>query len=261
MDQQCNSKSKKYCPICNKEYTKKSSLDNHTLLCEFKMKTQRERQIEEEELGDIPTYDQLVKIVQQLMLKQIKMEEKMEEMQKWVEHKKKKINIIAWLNETSVPTIGFLEWVHTSIHIKPEHFEYLMDNTIFDTIQKILEDNLLKETNFEYPICCFTQKLNMFYVGEKRENGTAEWRPLLLEDMQLILKTIQNGIIKQLTKWKQENQETFHENDRKAILFNKTVIKAMSIHFHPDHFMSRVKNNLHNYLKKDVKTFEFHFEF
>ncbi len=254
-------KSKIGCPICNKKYTKKSSFDRHHLLCEFRMKTLRERQIEEEEEGDIPTYNQLVKIVQELMLKQINMQEKIDEMQKWMERKKKKINIIAWLNENAIPTIGFLEWVHTSINIKPEHFEDLMDNTIFHTIQKVFEDNLLQDTNFEYPIRCFSQKIGMFYIGEKLDNGMAEWRPLVLEDMILILRKIQSGIIKQLTNWKQENQDKFHENDKIAILFNKTVIKATSISFSPDNFMSRIKNALYNYLKKDLKTVEFNFEF
>ncbi len=48
------------------------------------------KQIEIEELGDVPNHLELVKIVQELTLKLIKMEEKMEEMQKWVIKKKKR---------------------------------------------------------------------------------------------------------------------------------------------------------------------------
>ena len=101
------------CNVCNKQYTRKSSLDKHQILCNFKMKTQRERQIEFEELGDLPNHLELVKIVQELTFKLIKMEEKMGEMQKWVDKKKKKLNVIVWLNANVVPTIGFLEWINT----------------------------------------------------------------------------------------------------------------------------------------------------
>ena len=58
------------------------------------MKTKRERQIELEELEDIPNHYQLVKIVQELTLKLIKMEEKMEHMQQFVNKKKRKLNDI-----------------------------------------------------------------------------------------------------------------------------------------------------------------------
>ena len=97
------------CNVCNKEYTRKSSLDKHKILCDFKMKTKREHQIEIEELADIPNHYQLVKIVQELTLKMIKMEEQMEEMKFWVDKKKRKVNVVVWLNTNVVPTIGFLE--------------------------------------------------------------------------------------------------------------------------------------------------------
>ena len=118
------------CNVCNKEYTRKSSLDKHKILCDFKMKTKREHQIEIEELADIPNHHQLVKIVQELTLKMIKMEEQMEEMKFWVDKKKRKVNVVGWLNTNVVPTIGFLEWINISV-VKPEHFESLMENSLF----------------------------------------------------------------------------------------------------------------------------------
>lgn len=250
------------CAVCNKQYTRKSSLDKHTILCDFKMKTKRENKIELEELGDVPTHYQLVKIVQELTLKMIKMDEKMEQMQKWLDRKKRKLNVIMWLNTNMIPTIGFLEWIHTCLIVKPEHFENLMENTIFNTIQQIFEDNLCEKTDFIYPISCFSQKLCVFYICDKKEDGSPEWRQLVLTDMILILKTVQNGIIKELTKWKADNQHKFDDNDKISILFNKAVIKLMNISFSQDSNLSRIKNGLYNYLKTDLKTMiEYDFEF
>lgn len=79
------------CNICNKKYTRKVSLDKHKILCEFKLKTKNEIKVETEEAADIPNHLQLVKIVQELSLKLYKMEEKMEEMQQWVDKKEKTI--------------------------------------------------------------------------------------------------------------------------------------------------------------------------
>ena len=130
------------------------------------------------------------------------MEEKMENMQKWVERKKRKLNVVMWLNSNLIPTIGFLEWVNTCLIVKAEHFENLLENTLFHTIQQIFEENLCEKTDFIYPISCFntTKKLECFIFVTKNEDGTPEWRQLVLSDMILILKTIQNGMIKELIK-------------------------------------------------------------
>jgi hypothetical protein len=256
------SSTKYCCVVCNKQYTRKSSLDKHKILCDFKLKTKREIQIESEELNDIPTHLQLVKVVQELTLKMIKMEEKMEEMQKWVDKKKRKLNVIVWLNTNIIPTIGFLEWVNTVFVVKPEHFENLMENSLFHTIQQVFEHNLCEKSDFIYPIKSFSQKPGIFYICEKKEDDSPEWRQLVLTDMILILKTIQHRMIKELAKWKAENQSKFDDNDKISELFNKAVIKLMNISFTQDATLSRIKNGLYNYLKTDLKTMiDYEFEF
>ena len=256
------SSTKYCCLVCNKQYTRKSSLDKHKILCDFKLKTKRQLQIESEELNDIPNHLQLVKVVQELTFKLLKMEEKMEEMQKWVDKKKRKLNVIVWLNANVVPTIGFLEWINTIFVVKPEHFENLMDNSLFHTIQQVFEHNLCEKGDFIYPIKSFSQKQGNFYICEKKEDGTPEWKQLVLTDMVLILKTLQNRMIKELAKWKTENQSKFDDNDKISELFNKAVIKLMNMSFTQDATLSRIRNGLYNYLKTDLKTMiEYDFEF
>jgi hypothetical protein len=188
------------------------------------------------------------------------MEEKMEHMQKWVDKKKRKLNVIMWLNSTLTPLVGFLEWTH-NLTIGPEHFEDLMENSIFHTLQHVFEMNLAEKRNVIYPIACFTQKSGVFYVCDLKEDGAAEWRLMVLADMVLILKRIQNGIIRELTKWKEDNQSKFDDSDKISILFNKAVIKLMNISFTQDSNMNRVRNGLYNFLKTDLKSVEFDFEF
>ena len=190
------------------------------------------------------------------------MEEKMEEMQKWVNKKKQKLNVIVWLNLNVVPTIGFLEWINTSLVVTPAHFENLMENSLFQTIQQVFEDNLCEKGNFIYPIKSFSQKPGNFYICEKKEDSSPEWKQLVLTDMVLILKTLQNRMIIQLSKWKTYNESKFDDNDKIATLFNKAVIKLMNISFTQDATLSRIKNGLYNYLRTDLKTMiDYEFEF
>ena len=68
-------------------------------------------------------------------------------------------------------------------------------------------------------------------------------------------------MFRELTKWKVENKQKFDENDKISILFNKSIIKLTEISFSQDHKLSRIKNSLFNYLKMDLKSVEFEFEF
>jgi len=250
------------CLVCNKQYTRKSSLDKHKILCDFKIKSQRERNIETEELGDLPNQYELIKIVQQLSLKMAKMEEKMEDMQKWIDKKKKKINVISWLNSNIIPTLGFKEWSTTQIVVTKDHFENLMENTLFHTIQKIFEQNISENNDFILPIKCFSQKAGIFYVCDKMENNLPEWRLMVQTDLNLLLKNIQNRMINEISIWKTANQIKFNDNGKIAELFNKAIIKLMSISFSQDGSSSRIKNSLYNYLKSDLKLYmDFEFEF
>lgn len=252
------------CNICHKEYSRKNSLEKHKVLCEFKFKTQSEKQIEYEEAGDIPSHLQLVKIVQQLSIKITSLEEELNEAKKWMNKKKKKINVIGWLNDNICPTIGFLEWVNMELKVKPSHFDLLMEYSLFYTIQKVFEDNLdtSKNTDFISPIRCFSEKQNVFYICEKSEEGKSEWKQMLSSDFTLLLKTIHNRMLREISKWKVENHDKIDDNEKICELFNKAIIKLMNMSFGQDPTTSRIRNGLFNYLKIDLKNIiEYDFEF
>jgi hypothetical protein len=240
------------CPVCKKQYTRKSSLEKHNVLCDLRTKSKTEKLVEEEETDDKPTYDQLVKIVQELSIKYLKMETKFDEMQQWIDRKKKKIDIVTWLNTNIHSTVGFLEWVNIIFNILPDHFIHLMEYTIFQTIQYIFEYNLVEKRGFVYPIKCFSQKQNVFYICENTEDGNSIWREMELTDFILLLKKLHNKLLNELTLWKKENQKLFNDNSKISDQFNKAVIKLMSIGFTQDINMSRIRNSLYNYLKVDL---------
>lgn len=249
------------CLVCKKTYRRKISFDRHKILCDFKTKTKLELQIEEEETNDMPNHTQLVKIVQELTFKYIKLEEKMEHLQKWVNQKKQKIKVIDWLNEHIESTIGFKEWM-TTIQVLPEDALSLFDNNIFQTFQLIIENNLKEHTEFIYPIKCFSQKTNIFYVCEKLPDNKCIWTQSTTEDILILLKKIQGKIISELTKWKLANKAQIDSNDKLSDQFNKAVIKLMSVNFTThDVGASRIRNGLYTFIKTDLKNLiEYEFE-
>jgi hypothetical protein len=246
------------CETCGKKYLRKSSLEKHIILCEFLSKTKREKDILKEEENDLPSYLQLTYIVQELSLKYSKLEKQMEDMQKWIEKKKKKINVISWLNSNVEPPQTFTDWINELI-LKEEHFEFLMENNIIQTIHLILEENLT--SNKIYPIKSFSQKINVFYICESNKSRCI-WKQMIFEDFAKLLKNIQNKLLILLSQWRITNKEQIDNNDSISILYNKTIIKLMNISFTQDATSGKIKSNLYNYLKTDVKNMiEYEFEF
>jgi DNA-directed RNA polymerase subunit RPC12/RpoP len=248
------------CINCKKKYTKATSLEKHQILCDYKLKTEREKKIETEENEDIPDYIQLVKLVQELTIKCNKLESKVEQMQKWVDRKKKKINVIEWLNNNINAFVSYAEWVNTNIEIIPEHFEYLMEYNLYQTLEHIIQYNFSEE--YIYPIRCFSEKSIIFYVAEKKEDGSTIWKKAQHEDIVLLFRKIYNKMLYELTKWKKENECKFDDSPKLCEKFQKAVIKLMNISFHQDSVFSRMRNVLFNYIKTDLKSvIEYDLEF
>lgn len=263
------------CETCGKKYIKQCSLEKHKILCDFLVKTKREKQIQFEEDADLPTYIQLIAIVQELSMKYSRLEDKMIGMQKWVEQKKKKMNVIEWLN-TMIPSSKFTDWVK-QIRVEEDHFQFLMEHNIVQTIQVILEENISNNVVSDqdqpdkidkidkinkrmYPIQCFSQKTNLFYVCDDIENCI--WRQMTFEDFVYLLKDIQNKLLISLSQWRIANKNEINENDSISILYNRTIIKLMNISFSKDAVYSKIRSNLYHYLKGDIRNkIEYEFEF
>ena len=252
--QQIQIKHNQLCEYCGKSYTRKVSLQRHTLLCEVVHKTKREKICDEEENTDIPSRAQLYQIIQELAAKYDSLNEKMQEMQKWVQTKKKKLDIIQWLNTNKPVTnvsLSFQIWTK-KIQVQETHIQLLMEENIVQTINTILRDNLLNEK----PVAAFVQKNNIIYC---QDETTCNWKQLESDEFILLIKQIHSKILRELCEWRNKNASEIASNDKMSELYNKTVIKLMGLNFSQDSTaLSKIRVNLYNSLKIEFKqTIEF----
>jgi hypothetical protein len=257
---QQETKGKHVCVICKKEYTKKSSLDDHTVLCEFKLKSKRENQIELEESADIPSYKDLVKIVQDMSLKMTKMEEKMEEMQKFIDTKRPKLNIVEWLNgnEHMIPSLSLEEWANKIFVVESQHFEHLMEHTVFETIQHVLDENDESLTEEEsLPVQCFNQKNGLFYVFKKNDESISCWKDSEHCDIVSIIQPFSRNMMRVIVQWKTDNVKKINNSNKVSDSCNKAIIKLMNINYNDPSCLIRIKNILYNHLKRELKVNHF----
>ena len=253
-------KNKFCCLLCNKTYTKQTSLKNHKIICDFRLKTEREKQIDEEELDDVPNHLELVKIVMNLTQKCTQLESQVEQMKKWIDRKKKKINVVRWLNTNVNASFSFSEFVNMYLELDERHLMNIMDKKLFEFVYFVYDTNMSK-SDIVYPIKSFTEKNNYIYISEKLEDGGSSWKPLELDDFKLLLKIIQNKMITIFLNWKTSNSDKMSDR-RIEDKYNKGIIKLMNISFNQDSTMSRMKTDLYNYVKTDLKSvIEYDFEF
>lgn len=247
------------CPYCTKEYSRKSSFDKHILICDFLQKSKKEQEIDNQESDNLPSFKELVIIVQELAKKNKKLEEKMTHMEKWIETKKKKVNVVQWLNQNVIPPIHFLDWC-TRINVSTNHMMHLFESPIHETVIKIIQDDIeesAKTLQNILPIHAFDQKANTFYIY----NGT-EWTLMTNHNFSTILIKIQQRFLKEMEKWRTQNMEQMDNNDKTGDTYNKTIMKLMNINTTQDGTFNKIKTFVYNTIKVDIKNMiEYEFEF
>ena len=222
---------KEFCNYCGKDYTRKTSLHKHVLLCEIIHKSKREQICEKEETTDVPTVTTLYHIIQELAGKYETLSKTVEQMQQYIQQKKNKINIIDWLNQeeqqstTQPPKPSLQSWMQT-IQIEDKHIQLLMDENIVSTFNSIIEDNANPKHN--NPFACFIQKSHMIYV---KNEPIQAWESLTPENFILLTKQIHSRLLKKMCDWRNANAKQIAENEKMSELYNKTIVKLMSVNF------------------------------
>jgi hypothetical protein len=251
------------CIHCGKNYVKKSNLDKHMIACDLLQKSKERRKIPLlEEISDedqqIPSQKKLFQMLIELGIKYNKLEEKVDEISKWVVKKKKKINMIEWLNDNIIPTLIFDQLIDKII-ITEEDIEFLFNNSFYDTLNNVFSKTIYELSENESPICTFIQKSNILYVYI---GVTEKWCEISREQFIKFLNKIHMKVIKSFADWKRTHSKEIKENDGLSIICDKTLVKIMSIDFKIDGTFNKVRSMIYNRMKKDIKAFvEYEFEF
>lgn len=260
-------KAKSSCIYCSKQYTNKTSLEKHMLLCCIVYKSKRQLKIEEEETESLPSHNKLCFIVQELFLKVKKLEEKIEIQEKYINKTKKKINVIEWLNSNLIPSIDVNTYITNNLKVREEDILFMMNNTFHDTLDKIFAENLEEKSNQEVtikPIFCFVQNPNKFYVftPDNSSSSSITWIELNKTECIKIFNIIYSKIFKKLMEWKSKNEEEINNSEALDNLYMKTMGKLMGVDFKHESTLSKAKTCLYNKLKTDMKQIlEYEFEF
>ena len=264
------------CTYCGKGYKSRNAFDKHLILCEILSKAKHKNtnknknsiELDIEEDDDIPSNRRMYLMLLELGNKYNKLEQKMEEMNKWVVQKKKKINMLEWLKTSIEPTYTF-DALPSKIIVTDTIIEFLLNNSFNDTLNELFSTNLyiredmeVKDTTEVVPLFASGQKANTFYIYDKLKTyDKEEWEELSKDKFIKFLNIIQMKISKAFSEWKKTNKSKLSDDEALNTLCDKASVKIMAPNFKQEVTYIKVKNMMYNKMKTDVKALvEYEFE-
>ena len=117
---------------------------------------------EAEEEADVPTKADMWRVVQELALRNSRLEESLEKMRRWVRRQHRKISIIEWLNENCKPSQTYRRWLH-SVEVGPRQLNLVFKHGFIAGMTYILQGNLSLSDEHSLPLRSFSRKENVLF--------------------------------------------------------------------------------------------------
>jgi len=261
------------CKNCNKKYYREAAYNKHKLLCIEGESNETPLLNSINNNGSDIKFEDLIskrissqnleKIVIELIKSNNQLKNDVNELKKWVQVKKKKINILEWLNDTLsktdeyLPIENYKEYL-SNIVITRKHLECIFNSDLTIAIQEIIE-NYIKEKSLLSKRCVpfqsFNQKDNTIYIYTEN----SKWKILSRETFNKIIFPISQKILEEFSKWKQENEDKLYTDDFSTIVIqNQKKVIGGDISF--EKLQDKMYKNLYKYLKKNLQNItEFEF--
>ena len=251
------------CKYCSNSYMRKDSLNRHMVYCAFNSKKVRNKECECD-AGDIPNISDLYSIVVDLSLKYDKLQLDYDKLSKWVQQKKRKINIVDYLNENCKVDISHDQWLDKVVLTK-RHLEHLFSTDSIEAIISILEEFIALDNT----IRAFDHKENVLFVYDKiadgrvgHDNGDHDqgptWHIMTGEEFQKTVRCISLKIMGLFKDWQDENMDKMDDEtfSRTYITNLKKVMGKVDLNVQ----YNKIHCKLYKSLKTNVKNVMYEFE-
>ena len=190
--------------------------------------------------------DSLLALVKNLERRIEKLEKDNVELKKWAYKEKKKIDIIAWLNEHYLPLKDFSQWIQ-ELTVTQKHLQFVFDHRIEKGAYYIMEHHLPLEERRHFPIIAFKhQRKSTFYVYEKDS-----WRKIKKGEFDTILEHINIKLVKAFNEWEKKHSEMSEEENRET--WRKNLSRILLLPEKKYGIIERLEKRIHTYLALNIK--------
>lgn len=261
------------CGNCNKVYKRPSAYQKHYSICRLIRNKNvknigymdEEGQWSEEgkdEFNDLSslTKEEMGSILKEVLIKYQIIEKKMDELMSCVSMKKRKVNVIEWLNVNKkisetfatindgvdvVIVCDFNQWIKR-IKINRDCLDYVFKNSFAKLFSYIIQEYKDKEI----PICAFTHKDGLLYVYN---NEVCSWESMSEEQLANLVSIVSTQINTEFKLWQDEYKELILSDEKYHDIYLNNINKVFYTNYKTDSELSiKIKRELYNQLKINI---------
>ena len=159
--------------------------------------------------------------------------------------------------QSQVYPILITDWIN-SIQPREEYFDFVIKLDFIEGISTIfyhIYDNNKDNTS----ITSYVNKPNVVFVYDAdndpdavADNQCYSWREYTDKEFETIIHYIKQSVLKQLRIWIEQNPD-YHSNPTKCENHMKMIEKITGSNFNYNESLKRIKTNIFNYIKSDLK--------
>ena len=244
------------CKYCNKIYIRKYAYNNHFEKCKFYksrcsiIKEDNDKFLNNINKTNINLSNSIIyKMLIDLTNKYDKLQKDYDELKKFVETNKKKVDIITYLNNNfNFDNYDFNDFIK-SINITSEDLELIFKKDYLDGIVSIILNKInILENNV--PLKAFSTKENILYIYL---NSLKSWIQMSNEELQKIIKYFSKNILNEFSKWESETRKTMRPDDFSEI-YILNMKKVLGGNYDSKNLNNLLKTRLYKNIKINVKS-------
>lgn len=217
-----------YCTYCNRYFKFNDLYEQHTIACEFFYRSKRVKDREIETYEQLPTQQELYKLIQQLTLQCHKLQKDVERLKSNSSNRTKK-TVMDVLNSTSnqIPECSFESWVLVKRPIKRDYLDLVYNEDLTSGIKMYISE-LIQSEKLNIPIRTFAEKSNNIYiysVGQSPDNPPS-WQIISIEQFGKWTNRIAHRFLQEFSIMQYENMEKINSNETEK---DKNIIFMVKI--------------------------------
>ncbi len=231
---------------CGRKFSRLTYLRRHRVCCELLRQSSHVQDCEAEEEADVPTKADMWRVVQELALRNSRLEESLEKMRRWVRRQHRKISVIEWLNENCKPSQTYRRWLH-SVEVGPRQLNLVFKHGFIAGMTYILQGNLSLSDEHSLPLRSFSRKENVLFGHT--DDG---WVALGCDDFQSIVSHAHRGLHHAFKAWRDDNQRMINDINNNEE-WHQNTSKVMGGKLPYEVSVQRIYRRLYRYLKFELK--------
>ena len=265
----CNDTTSYICEYCSKRYVRRNAFQHHILICRLSKQDTKSYQTraDKDALLAVPTQQQLYALIIDLNTKYERLQSDYHELKRYVDNRRRKIDILEWLNENcSINENVTASGLFLNISLLDQDIEHVFEldyvKGVADIIIRFISDRY-PDSKAECPLRGFMQKDGVLYVYEVvttseelstgEEIETRKWQIMTNDLFERFIRVINHRLMILFRDWHRARQSTMDE-DRFSEMYIKHLKTVTGGNFKDSEKTGRIRNLVYRSIRENLKS-------